>query len=43
MLRLKSPGVIPLVLMEIQSGSYLGEDDIVRFADVYGREGYRSS
>ena len=37
--RLKNPGVIPLVLIEIQSGSYLGEDDIVRFADVYGREG----
>ena len=35
--RLKNPGVIPLVLIEIQSGSYLGEDDIVRFADVYGR------
>ena len=37
--RLKNPGVIPLVLIEIQSGTYLGEDDIVRFADVYGREG----
>ncbi len=37
--RLKNPGVIPLVLIEIQSGAYLGEDDIVRFADVYGREG----
>ena len=36
--RLKNPGVIPLVLIEIQSGAYLGEDDIVRFADVYGRE-----
>ncbi len=36
--RLKNPGVIPLVLIEIQSGSYLGEDDIVRFADAYGRE-----
>lgn len=36
--RLKNPGMIPLVLIEIQSGSYLGEDDIVRFADVYGRE-----
>lgn len=39
--RLKNPGVIPLVLIEIQSGSYLGEDDIVRFADVYGREDKR--
>lgn len=37
--RLKNPGAIPLVLIEIQSGAYLGEDDIVRFADVYGREG----
>lgn len=35
--RLKNPGIIPLVLIEIQSGSYLGEDDIVRFADIYGR------
>lgn len=36
--RLKNPGIIPLVLIEIQSGPYLGEDDIVRFADMYGRE-----
>ena len=36
--RLKNPGVIPLVLIEVQSGSYLGEDDIVRFEDVYGRQ-----
>ncbi len=35
--RLKNPGMIPLILIEIQSGSYLGEDDIVRFDDVYGR------
>lgn len=35
--RLKNPGMIPLVLIEIQSGSYLGEDDIVRFDDIYGR------
>lgn len=35
--RLKNPGVIPLVLIEIQSGAYLGEDDIVRLADAYGR------
>lgn len=35
--RLKNPGVIPLVLIEIQSGAYLGEDDIVRLDDVYGR------
>lgn len=35
--RLMNPGTIPLVMIEVQSGQYLGEDDIVRFADVYGR------
>jgi mannose-1-phosphate guanylyltransferase/mannose-6-phosphate isomerase len=35
--RLENPGQIPLDIIEIQSGSYLGEDDIVRFDDVYGR------
>jgi len=35
--RLVNPGRIPLELIEVQSGSYLGEDDIVRFEDVYGR------
>ena len=35
--RLKNPGMIPLVIIEIQSGSYLGEDDIVRLEDSYGR------
>ena len=35
--RLENPGVIPLELIEVQNGSYLGEDDIVRFEDVYGR------
>jgi len=35
--RLENPGVIPLEIIEIQSGSYLGEDDIVRFSDTYGR------
>ncbi|MCH4565431.1 mannose-1-phosphate guanylyltransferase/mannose-6-phosphate isomerase [Halomonas sp. EGI 63088] len=34
---LENPGVIPLELIEVQSGSYLGEDDIVRFNDLYGR------
>ena len=34
---LENPGVIPLELIEVQSGSYLGEDDIVRFEDKYGR------
>ena len=35
--RLSNPGKYPLELIEVQSGSYLGEDDIVRFEDVYGR------
>ena len=35
--RLENPGVIPLELIEVQTGSYLGEDDIVRFQDTYGR------
>lgn len=35
--RLENPGVIPLEIVEIQSGSYLGEDDIVRYGDNYGR------
>jgi mannose-1-phosphate guanylyltransferase/mannose-6-phosphate isomerase len=35
--RLENPGTIPLEVIEIQSGSYLGEDDIVRFEDVYDR------
>lgn len=34
---LENPGVIPLEIVEVQSGSYLGEDDIVRFNDQYGR------
>ena len=36
--RLENPGRVPLEMIEVQSGSYLGEDDIVRFEDVYGRE-----
>ena len=35
--RLENPGIIDLVLIEVQSGDYLGEDDIVRFEDIYGR------
>ena len=35
--RLSNPGVAPLEIIEVQSGSYLGEDDIVRFEDTYGR------
>ena len=35
--RLSNPGEIPLILIEVQSGSYIGEDDIIRFEDKYGR------
>ena len=35
--RLSNPGKINLILIEIQSGEYIGEDDIVRFKDDYGR------
>ena len=37
--RLANPGRVPLHLVEVQCGTYLGEDDIVRFEDVYGRAG----
>ncbi len=35
--RLANPGIVPLIMIEVQSGEYLGEDDIVRFDDQYGR------
>ncbi|OCQ99177.1 mannose-6-phosphate isomerase [Oscillatoriales cyanobacterium USR001] len=35
--RLANPGVIPLILIEVQNGEYLGEDDIIRFQDDYAR------
>ena len=35
--RLANPGKIPLALIEVQVGSYFGEDDIVRLDDIYGR------
>jgi mannose-1-phosphate guanylyltransferase len=35
--RLSNPGMLPLIMIEVQSGEYLGEDDIVRFDDDYGR------
>ena len=35
--RLANPGKLPLEIIEVQSGSYLGEDDIVRYEDTYGR------
>jgi mannose-1-phosphate guanylyltransferase/mannose-6-phosphate isomerase len=37
--RIENPGKLPLQIVEVQSGSYLGEDDIVRFEDNYGRQG----
>ena len=36
--RLENPGVIKLVLIEVQNGQYLGEDDIIRFSDDYARK-----
>lgn len=41
--RLENPGRVPLEIIEVQSGNYLGEDDIVRFEDVYGRAPETSS
>jgi len=35
--RLENPGKVPLNLIEVQSGAYLGEDDIVRVEDIYNR------
>ena len=35
--RLQNPGIIPLVIIEVQNGQYLGEDDIIRFEDDYAR------
>jgi len=35
--RLRNPGIIPLTIIEVQSGEYLGEDDIVRYEDDYNR------
>ena len=36
--RMENPGDVPMVLIEVQTGSYLGEDDIIRYEDVYARE-----
>ncbi|MGQ4648608.1 cupin domain-containing protein [Lyngbya aestuarii] len=41
--RLENPGVIPLVLIEVQNGEYLGEDDITRFEDDYARNGSKNN
>jgi mannose-6-phosphate isomerase-like protein (cupin superfamily) len=35
--RMENPGKLPMVLIEVQTGSYLGEDDIIRYEDVYAR------
>jgi mannose-1-phosphate guanylyltransferase / mannose-6-phosphate isomerase len=35
--RMENPGKVPMVLIEVQTGSYLGEDDIIRYDDVYSR------
>jgi len=35
--RMENPGKVPMVLIEVQTGSYLGEDDITRYEDVYAR------
>jgi len=35
--RLENPGLLPMVLIEVQTGAYLGEDDITRYDDVYAR------
>jgi mannose-1-phosphate guanylyltransferase/mannose-6-phosphate isomerase len=39
--RIENPGTEPLQIIEVQSGGYLGEDDIVRLDDTYGRKGRR--
>ena len=36
--RMENPGKLPMVLIEVQTGSYLGEDDIVRYEDIYARK-----
>jgi hypothetical protein len=35
--RMENPGKLPMVLIEVQTGSYLGEDDIIRYEDAYAR------
>ena len=35
--RMENPGKVPMELIEVQTGSYLGEDDIIRYEDVYAR------
>ena len=35
--RLENPGELPMILIEVQTGSYFGEDDIIRYEDAYSR------
>ena len=35
--RMENPGKVPMVLIEVQTGTYLGEDDIIRYEDIYAR------
>jgi mannose-1-phosphate guanylyltransferase / mannose-6-phosphate isomerase len=37
--RLENPGKLPMMMIEVQTGAYVGEDDIIRYEDVYGRQG----
>ena len=37
--RMANPGRLPMFLIEVQTGAYLGEDDIIRYEDAYGRDG----
>lgn len=36
--RLENPGKVPVMLIEVQTGAYVGEDDIIRYEDVYARD-----
>ena len=36
--RLENPGKVPMILIEVQTGTYLGEDDITRYEDLYARK-----
>ena len=36
--RMENPGKVPIILIEIQTGAYLGEDDIIRYEDIYSRK-----
>ena len=36
--RMENPGKVPMILIEVQTGAYLGEDDIIRYEDIYARD-----